>query len=306
MDDGEVFQGYDEGPITFLPTYKYDNGTNRYDSSEKARIPAWTDRILFKGTALRLKNYGRAELWTSDHRPVYAVFDATVREVDQKKKDRIADEILQCIRGRAGDDEMDEKVERAQTNGKFVDLPKTLVHRPSPSASPIPRLPPRPETGAGSNGTKSAATHGYAIRTSPRKPAPPAPVRNSPQLSNGHRPSPPIPANSAATPLQTNVAYVSANEAPPLPARSGTLNSKRVAVTRASLDMNGSLPSGLAPPVEPTRVVSPSTSSYHKAPPPAPPSRSTKPSHVDEPPLTPSPTNLNRHIKLIFIAEFCS
>ena len=27
-----VFQGYHEGPITFLPTYKYDNGKDVYDT----------------------------------------------------------------------------------------------------------------------------------------------------------------------------------------------------------------------------------------------------------------------------------
>ncbi len=44
----EVFPGYEEGAITFAPTYKYDNGSDQYDSSEKQRIPAWTDRILFE------------------------------------------------------------------------------------------------------------------------------------------------------------------------------------------------------------------------------------------------------------------
>lgn len=27
-----VFEGYKEGPINFLPTYKYDTGTNDWDS----------------------------------------------------------------------------------------------------------------------------------------------------------------------------------------------------------------------------------------------------------------------------------
>lgn len=27
-----IFKGYKEGPIHFLPTYKYDPGTNKWDS----------------------------------------------------------------------------------------------------------------------------------------------------------------------------------------------------------------------------------------------------------------------------------
>jgi hypothetical protein len=75
-----------------------DNGTDEYDSSDKARIPAWTDRILYKG-AVKLAAYDRAELRTSDHRPVYAIFEAKVREVDQAKKERISREIMGKLEG---------------------------------------------------------------------------------------------------------------------------------------------------------------------------------------------------------------
>lgn len=41
--------GWREGPINFLPTYKYDVGSLcMFDSSEKLRPPSWCDRILFR------------------------------------------------------------------------------------------------------------------------------------------------------------------------------------------------------------------------------------------------------------------
>lgn len=49
---GAAFSGYCEGPLAFPPTYKFDPGTGVYDSSRKARIPAWTDRILFTSECL--------------------------------------------------------------------------------------------------------------------------------------------------------------------------------------------------------------------------------------------------------------
>lgn len=42
--EGKVFSKYIEGEITFGPTYKFDSHSDIYDTSEKARIPAWTGK----------------------------------------------------------------------------------------------------------------------------------------------------------------------------------------------------------------------------------------------------------------------
>ncbi|KAL4214955.1 DNase I-like protein [Rhizopus microsporus] len=97
MNQGNVFPGYKEGLITFLPTYKYDVGTDIYDTSEKQRIPGWTDRILYKGNQLRQLQYSRAELYTSDHRPVFALFEADVITLDKEAKFKLQKEIYQSL-----------------------------------------------------------------------------------------------------------------------------------------------------------------------------------------------------------------
>lgn len=85
----QVFQEFEEGPIVFPPTYKYDVGSDEYDTSEKARTPSYTDRILWRSISpsIRCKQvyYGRAEVKTSDHRPVSAMFDIDVEIMDEKK-----------------------------------------------------------------------------------------------------------------------------------------------------------------------------------------------------------------------------
>ena len=40
MNEGSLFNGFLEGQIYFAPTYRFDVGTNRYDTSKKKRIPA--------------------------------------------------------------------------------------------------------------------------------------------------------------------------------------------------------------------------------------------------------------------------
>lgn len=43
-----AMQGFQEGLLKFMPTFKFDFGTDTYDTSSKQRIPSWTDRILWK------------------------------------------------------------------------------------------------------------------------------------------------------------------------------------------------------------------------------------------------------------------
>ncbi|KAK0748231.1 SacI homology domain-containing protein [Apiosordaria backusii] len=102
MVAGLAFQYYSEGRIMFMPTYKYDVGTDEFDSSEKARIPAWTDRILRKGTNLRQLAYNSAPLRFSDHRPVYAIFECKVNIVNEKLRDKISRQIYERRRADVG------------------------------------------------------------------------------------------------------------------------------------------------------------------------------------------------------------
>ncbi|CUA69348.1 putative inositol polyphosphate 5-phosphatase C9G1,10c [Schizosaccharomyces pombe 972h-] [Rhizoctonia solani] len=76
---------FTEPPITFAPTYKYDRGSNEFDSSEKRRIPAWCDRILYRsrGDRVHHEHYRRYEPNVSDHRPVSGGFRVEVKSVNR-------------------------------------------------------------------------------------------------------------------------------------------------------------------------------------------------------------------------------
>nr|CAD7201064.1 unnamed protein product [Timema douglasi] len=107
---GNVFKNFLEGDIFFAPTYKYDLFSDDYDTSEKCRAPAWTDRVLWKrrkqipdtdlpedwnpGT---LVHYGRAELKQSDHRPVIAIIDIDIFQVDDARRSQAFIDVVQDL-----------------------------------------------------------------------------------------------------------------------------------------------------------------------------------------------------------------
>lgn len=70
---------------------------------EKARIPAWCDRVLRKGDILKQINYTTAPLRFSDHRPIYATFQCAISDVDEPRKERLSREIYAKRRLDIGD-----------------------------------------------------------------------------------------------------------------------------------------------------------------------------------------------------------
>ncbi len=86
---GFRLRAFHEMPITFAPTYKYDVGSDNYDTSEKKRAPAWCDRILSRGRdqkRLKQLDYRRHEVRVSDHRPVTGVFQITVKCISPERR----------------------------------------------------------------------------------------------------------------------------------------------------------------------------------------------------------------------------
>ena len=81
-------RAFSESPVSFAPTYKYDIGSDQYDTSEKHRAPAWCDRILYRGPGkIHQLEYRRHELRISDHRPVSATFAMRIKKVRPDRRD---------------------------------------------------------------------------------------------------------------------------------------------------------------------------------------------------------------------------
>ncbi|EED86722.1 phosphatidylinositol phosphatase, partial [Thalassiosira pseudonana CCMP1335] len=75
MASGRAFPNFSEGKISFMPTFKFDKGSPHYDTSHKQRVPAWTDRILFRSNSIRVLEYNSVpKAMHSDHRPVYGSY----------------------------------------------------------------------------------------------------------------------------------------------------------------------------------------------------------------------------------------
>lgn len=103
---GRVFRGLKEAPIHFPPTYKFDKGVASplaYDSSEKRRVPAWCDRIFYRGSfgksevQVSALDYGSwGDVYESDHRPVYASLQVCLPVTNAAKKRTLIAKLMSC------------------------------------------------------------------------------------------------------------------------------------------------------------------------------------------------------------------
>lgn len=105
---GFRLRAFAESPITFAPTYKYNVGTDEYDTSEKKRSPAWCDRILTRGLRVSCTEYRRWDgIRASDHRPVSGRFSVQVKKVDPTRRNKTvarADEALMRFKSKVAHD----------------------------------------------------------------------------------------------------------------------------------------------------------------------------------------------------------
>jgi hypothetical protein len=85
---GEVFHGFEEHTIAFMPTYRFDRSIfdqqgKRIYSEEKMRVPSWTDRVLWRGLPncpIEVMKYDAVHsVATSDHSPIFCTFCVSAR-----------------------------------------------------------------------------------------------------------------------------------------------------------------------------------------------------------------------------------
>ncbi|KAI9323192.1 Endonuclease/exonuclease/phosphatase [Dichotomocladium elegans] len=109
---GRTFPMFDEGKITFPPTYKYDAHTNNYDTSPKRRSPSWTDRVLWKKERTRFSEKSETQhepflkllaydhfkgMMLSDHKPVYALMELKIRKIDADRKQKTKEDLVKQL-----------------------------------------------------------------------------------------------------------------------------------------------------------------------------------------------------------------
>ncbi|KAJ1962758.1 Inositol-1,4,5-trisphosphate 5-phosphatase 1 [Dipsacomyces acuminosporus] len=132
MAENKVFRGYSEAEIHFPPTYKYDVGTDRYDTSEKVRVPSWTDRIMYRGSSVRVLEYYRDEICISDHKPVLAMMEFDIASVDKARKRQIIRNLYARRHSRDSDNRS-----KATVDQKLIDWDSNVESASSANAAGI-------------------------------------------------------------------------------------------------------------------------------------------------------------------------
>ncbi|XP_076827910.1 type II inositol 1,4,5-trisphosphate 5-phosphatase isoform X2 [Brachyhypopomus gauderio] len=127
MDEETVFVGFMEGEIEFQPTYKYDTGSDSWDTSEKCRVPAWCDRILWRGKNV-VQHYYKSHmtLKTSDHKPVSSLLEIGIKVVNEEAYKKTFEDIVRSLDKL--ENECIPSVSVSQTEFYFKDV-KYMQHR---------------------------------------------------------------------------------------------------------------------------------------------------------------------------------
>ncbi|KAI8137256.1 Endonuclease/exonuclease/phosphatase [Fennellomyces sp. T-0311] len=118
---GRAFPMFEEGKVNFQPTYKYDAGTDQYDSSPKRRAPSWTDRILWKkertrGSLKLLKYDNCMGMMLSDHKPVHALLEAKIRKINSEKQSETKSALIRQL------SETHDNITKGQISSSFVEF----------------------------------------------------------------------------------------------------------------------------------------------------------------------------------------
>ncbi|EWC46159.1 hypothetical protein DRE_04537 [Drechslerella stenobrocha 248] len=249
MVAGLTFPYYSENRLTFLPTYRFDIGTDDYDSSEKARIPAWCDRILRKGSNVRQLTYDSAPLKFSDHRPVYATFEATIQFIDEDIRESLSQEMYAMRRDSVGAKYSsmsqhpadDESSEEDQNGYDPID----------------PGLPPASsdmrkwwlDNGAPAKSTVRPPGENYEVNTTKLMGNPFAPSTEKDWVMKKEPPAPPPARGSSGTPRSAP----SAPSSPPPPPEPTPGNLRRQQ-TSSSVSSRGTPLRKLPPPYDPATL----------------------------------------------------
>lgn len=126
-----IFQDFNEGEITFRPTYKYQPGTNEYEQrpDKKHRAPAWCDRVLWRNlhdhNSIKQLCYQRADLISSDHKPVSSLFTMDADVLVPELERNVFQEILQIM-----DKWENLQAPKVTVSGNVVDIPLVKLNTP--------------------------------------------------------------------------------------------------------------------------------------------------------------------------------
>ncbi|KAH3687634.1 hypothetical protein WICPIJ_001387 [Wickerhamomyces pijperi] len=183
---GNSFANYQEASVNFKPTYKYDKGTDRYDSSEKQRTPSWTDRIIYKHNEdLKPWAYQSSDkVMISDHKPVYFVARCKVEFIDEEKKERVVDKLHEEYQIKFGDNEGKASlIEVTKPNAIESNFKPALPERSNTAnslSSSSRRSSPNPiPSETSTTATSAVSSAGGQYNSSSVPPPPPAPRGDS-------------------------------------------------------------------------------------------------------------------------------